>query len=182
MKTKIFFIIPFLLQLFGINENLSSQINPSVYTGWGFGTNLGGEVGIGSEFKYKMMSVNAAMGSWIGEFPAHTGAKSRFDYDFGVKIYSRLGLFLGVNYGIIDESLYTKTGQSIMNFEKTHGFSFTGGYRHTIYKNIYGLGYFGITSNKKSNYIYIFDEKDFVPRIGLIIGYEFINYNKNDNK
>jgi hypothetical protein len=60
-----------------------------------------------------------------------------------------------------------------MHFEKTHGFSFTIGYRRNIYKNIFGLTYFGLTSNKKENTYVFFDEKSFFPRLGIILGYDF---------
>ena len=155
------------------SQSVFSQINPSIYVGWGLGTNLGGETGIGAEFKYKMISINAAVGTWLGEFPEHTGAKYRYDYDFGIKLYSKIGAFLGINYGIIGASLATKTGQQLLDFQKNHGFSFTLGYRHSLYKNIYGLGYLGLTSDKNENMLNLFGLKSFIPRIGLLIGYEF---------
>ena len=179
MITK-FTIMRYVVALFlliGFNSNIYSQIIPSVYTGIGMGTNLGGAIGIGSEIRYKMVSFNFAIGSWIDEFPEHTGAKSRFDYDVGLKLYSKYGLFVGTNYGLIGEALYT-SGQDIMHFEKTHGFSFTLGYRHDIYKNIFGLAYIGLTSSKKENYLTLFDNRTFFPRVGLIFGYDF---KKKDN-
>jgi hypothetical protein len=105
----------------------------------------------------------------------HTGDNSTFDYDFGIKLHSKIGIFGGVNYGLIDAVLSTKRGQDVLHFEKTHGFSFTVGYKHTLYKHIYGLTYLGLTSNKDANRIFpsFFDERGFLPRIGLIIGYEF---------
>ena len=39
-----------------------AQITPSVYAGFGNYTNLGGMVGIGTEIRYKFISVNAAIG------------------------------------------------------------------------------------------------------------------------
>lgn len=168
MKRVLIFTLLIALQL-----NIYSQITPSVYTGIGMGTNLGGAVGIGTEIRYKMISFNCAIGSWIDEFLAHTGDQSRFDYDFGLKLYSKYGLFLGTNYGIIGEALYTKDGQDIMHFEKTHGFSFTLGYRRNIYKNIFGMAYIGLTSNKNENTLAIFDDKQFIPRLGIIFGYDF---------
>ncbi len=161
----------YILILFFIN-NSHAQFTPSLYAGWGLGTNIGGEMGIGCELRYRMVSANLAVGSWLGEFPEHTGAQSRFDYDGGIKLYAPIGVFVGLNYGIIGESLYTKDGQSILHFEKVHGFSYTLGYRHTIYKRIYGLGFFGFTSNKRENYLYLFGKKDFIPRLGQVVGYE----------
>ena len=166
--------------LFGLNLSIYSQITPSLYTGIGMGTNIGGTIGIGSEIRYKMVSFNCAIGSWIDEFPAHTGAKSRFDYDVGLKLYSKYGLFAGTNYGLIGEALYTKDGQELMHFEKTHGFSFTLGYRHDIYKNIFGLVYIGLTSDKKENYLTIFGDKTFFPRLGIIFGYDFKKKDKSN--
>ena len=175
MKRTIFICV---ICLMTIHSKIYSQVTPSIYAGWGLGTNIGGEIGIGSEIKYKMVSFNAAIGSWLGEFPAHTGAQSRFDYDFGFKLYPYLGTYLGVNYGIIDEALYTKSGQDLLHFEKTHGFSFILGYRHSIYKNFYGSGFIGLTSNKKANYFTLFDSKTLFPRLGIMIGYEFKTKNK----
>lgn len=172
--------ITILILLLGLQLSTFSQITPSIYTGIGMGTNLGGAVGIGTEIRYKIVSFNCAVGSWIDEFPAHTGAQSRLDYDLGLKLYSKYGLFLGTNYGIIGEALYTKDGQDIMHFEKTHGFSFTIGYRRNIYKNIFGLAYFGLTSNKQENTLAIFDDKSFVPRIGIILGYDFKKKDKSN--
>ena len=162
-----------LILLIGLQMNTFSQITPSIYAGLGRGTNLGGTLGIGTELRYKMVSLNCAIGSWIDEFPSHTGAQSRFDYDLGLKIYSKYGLFLGTNYGIIGEALYTKEGQDIMHFEKTHGFSFTLGYRRNIYKNVFGMVYIGLTSNKNENTFTLFDDKTFFPRLGVIVGYDF---------
>lgn len=162
-----------LILLIGLHLNTFSQITPSIYTGIGMGTNLGGAVGIGTEIRYKIVSFNCAIGSWVDEFPSHTGAQSRFDYDLGLKLYPKYGVFLGTNYGLIGEALYTKHGQDEMHFEKTHGFSFTIGYRRNIYKNIFGLTYLGLTSNKKENTYVFFDDKSFIPRLGIILGYDF---------
>ena len=161
-----------LILLIGLQTNTFSQIIPSIYTGLGRGTNLGGAVGIGTEYRYKIVSFNCAIGSWIGEFPSHTGAQSRFDYDLGLKLYSKYGLFLGTNYGIIGEAIYTKEGQDLMHFEKTHGFSFTIGYRRNICKNVFGMAYLGLTSNKEENTLTVFDDKSFIPRLGIILGYD----------
>ena len=162
-----------LILLIGLQMNAFSQITPSIYAGLGRGTNLGGVVGIGTEIRYKIVSFNCAIGSWIDEFPSHTGAQSRFDYDLGIKLYSKYGIFLGTNYGIIGEALYAKESQDIMYFEKTHGFSFTIGYRRNIHKNVFGMAYIGLTSNKEENTLTISDNKSFIPRLGIILGYDF---------
>jgi hypothetical protein len=174
MKTVCFFSA--LIFLTFITSSAQSQLTPSIYTGIGMGTNLGGMMGVGGEIQYKFVSFNAAVGNVLGDpLPKyHTGDKSKFDYDLGIKLYTKFGLFGGVNYGLIGASSdgWGEQGEKL-HFEKTHGFSFTLGYRHTIYKHIYGLTYFGLTSNKEENTLHLFDKKSFIPRIGLIIGYEF---------
>jgi hypothetical protein len=166
-----------LIFLLLITSNGHAQLIPSVYTGIGMGTNLGGMMGIGGEIQYKLLSFNVAVGNVLGKpLPEyHTGNKSKFDYDLGLKLYTKFGLFGGVNYGLIDAELYSKKDQDVLHFEKTHGFSFTLGYRHTIYKHLYGLTYLGLTSNKEVNYLFppLFDKRESVLRIGLILGYEF---------
>lgn len=49
-----------------------APITPSVYTGTGLSTNLGGKVGIGVEVQYKKVSANAAIGGhdFRGALPA----------------------------------------------------------------------------------------------------------------
>jgi hypothetical protein len=174
-QIRLFLLIILFLTL--VNANTIAQITPSVYTGIGTGTNLGGMVGIGGEIQYKFFSLNAAVGIALDEqIPqSHTGDKSIFDYDFGIKLHSKIGIFGGVNYGLIDAVLSTKRGQDVLHLKKTHGFSYTVGYKHTIYKHIYGLTYLGLTSNKDANRMFppFFDKRGFLPRMGLIIGYEF---------
>ena len=153
-----------------------SQITPSIYTGIGTGTNLGGVVGMGAEIRYKMFSVNAAIGSWTAKFPSNKGIQSRFDYDFGLKYYIKYGLFAGVNYGIIDEVMYMEPVQGVWHFEKTRGYSFTIGYRRNFNKNLFGMVYIGLTSDKNKNRLAI--DNSLTPRIGLIIGYDFKKVDK----
>jgi len=38
-----------------------SQITHSIYTWIGLGTNLGGPIGVGSEIRYKMVSLNCSV-------------------------------------------------------------------------------------------------------------------------
>ncbi|MDR3218377.1 MAG: hypothetical protein LBU22_05255 [Dysgonamonadaceae bacterium] len=179
MKPKRFILITFLLLIVS-NTIIFSQVQSSVYTGIGTGTNLGGLVGIGGEVKYNFLSLNVSVGNLLGEqLPEHhSGAKSKFSYDFGCKLYSKWGIFGGINYGLLGAALYTKKGQDELHFEKTYGFSFTAGYRRTIYKHIYGLAYVGLSSKKEENYVLpaFFDERGFLPRMGLIIGYEFKSF------
>ncbi|MDR3339865.1 MAG: hypothetical protein LBT25_07240 [Candidatus Symbiothrix sp.] len=176
MKPIRLFLITFLLLIVS-NTIIFSQVKPSVYAGVGTGTNLGGIVGIGGEVKYNFLSLNVAVGNALGEqLPEHhTGAKSGFSYDFGCKLYAKFGVFGGINYGLIGASLSTKSGQEELHFEKNYGFSFTVGYRRVIYQHIYGLAYAGLTSDKDQNYLLpaFFDKRGFLPRMGLIVGYEF---------
>jgi hypothetical protein len=72
------------------NTKIFSQINLSLYTGVGTFTNLGGVFGVGSEIKSKSLSFSAAIGPDIlgGHY---------FNYDVGVKLYSKYNFFGGVN-------------------------------------------------------------------------------------
>jgi len=163
-----------------------AQLIPSIYIGCGTGTNIGGVFGIGSEIKYKMVSLNVATGSMFGDdflvfsSAPNIGSSLWFGYDFGVKLHSDLGAFFGVNYGIIGASKYyteKDLSQDFPQYESVNGFSFSLGYRHSIYKNFYGQYFIGLTSKKKYNYMDapILDAKYIYPRIGLIMGYEFKN-------
>jgi len=42
------------------------------------------------------------------------------------------------------------------------------------------MAYIGLTSNKKENTLAIFDDKSFIPRIGIILGYDFLKKNKSN--
>jgi len=170
--------------------NTFSQPVTSIYTGLGFGTNIGGVFGIGSEIKYKMVSFNFAIGCMYREhfldFPYYSDFWQTLwlGYDFGVKLHSDFGLFFGVNYGIIGASKYyteEDRSQNHPQYESVNGLSFTLGYRRSIYKNFYVQYYVGLTSKKEYNYmeVPILDAKYIYPRIGLIFGYEF---NKRRNK
>ena len=79
--------IVLILLLFVLQISAFAQITPSVYAGFGMCTNLGGSIGIGTEMKYKFVSVNAAVGSWGGRMPAHTGSQSPFGFDVGFLRY-----------------------------------------------------------------------------------------------
>lgn len=168
MKKNLLFIL-----VICFYSGIYAQIQPSVYVGVGLGTNLGGIVGIGTEIKYNLVSVNFAGGSRISEFTPHTGPQSHFDYDFGIKLYCPLGVFAGVNYGLIGEEMYSLETQDLPNYVKTRGFSFTIGYRHILYRNLYASTYLGLTSNKNENWLVLFDSKSIVPRMGVLIGYDF---------
>ena len=164
-----------LILLIGMQCGISAQIKPSIYVGLGMGTNLGGTIGIGGEVKYKSLSFNAAVGSWVGDYPAHSGDKYRFDYDVGIKLYLKYGLFVGLNYGVIGEAMYTKKdNDNNIYFEKTHGYSYIIGYKRNIFNNIYTSVYLGFTSSKEENHLYLFNRQSFIPRMGILIGYNFL--------
>jgi hypothetical protein len=151
-----------------------AQITPSVYVGIGSGANLGGDIGIGTEVKYQFVSANAAIGTWAQKFPEHTGAKSRLGYDVGLKVYPIKGWFLGVNYGVMNEALYTEHSPEGWHFQKEYGFSFTTGYRWHFYKGLYGLAYVGITESKEVNKPTVMGMQMFIPRLGLVFGWDFL--------
>ena len=148
-----------------------AQITPSVYVGLGTGTNLGGNIGVGSEIRYKMVSVNAAVcPAWKLSKNHHPDSESPFGWDVGLKVYPIKGWFLGVNYGVISEGSYKdiSTGESV--FSKQWGFSFITGYRWRFYKGLYGMGFAGLTDKKGIN--------SFFPRFGFILGWDFLTKEK----
>ena len=154
----------------------ASKMIPSVYIGAGTGTNIGGNVGLGAELQYHFLSLNLAVGRWADEFPAHTGASSPFDFDVGLKAYAPIGLYAGLNYGIINEEMYTTSFSDLLHFEKTHGFTFSLGYRHLIFSHLYGSGFIGITNDYHANYIDVFpfnEDPVFVPHFGFMLGWQF---------
>ena len=81
------------ISLFGTKT--FAQLKPSIYTGVGLITNLGGIFGIGAEIKYKSVSFSAATGyeNIFGDFD-----DNNYHIDFGVKLYSKYNLFGGINY------------------------------------------------------------------------------------
>ncbi|MBQ1668247.1 MAG: hypothetical protein II063_09765 [Prevotella sp.] len=144
-----------------------AQITPSVYVGVGTGTNLGGTGGVGTEIRYKMVSVNAAVGTaWIKENGHHLDSQSPLGWDVGLKVYPIKGWFLGVNYGVISEGSYKDISSGESVFSKQWGFSFTTGYHWCFYKGLYGMGFIGLTDKIGIN--------SFFPRFGLLIGWDFL--------
>ena len=153
-----------------------AQIQPSVYAGWGNYTNLGGTVGIGTELRYKFISVNAAIGTIYYPGKAFenleiVGGNPWLGFDFGLKGYIYKGLFAGVNYGVLGKYRYMET-QNKVRVRDMYGFSFTIGYKWHYYKGIYGMAYAGWTSNKDANN-FLGDFGGYIPRVGITIGYDF---------
>ena len=153
-----------------------AQIKPSVYVGWGNYTNLGGTIGIGTEIRYKFISVNAAIGtiyypSKVFENLEIVGGNPWFGFDFGVKGYVYKGLFAGVNYGVLGKYRYMET-QDRVRVRNLYGFSFTAGYKWHYYKGIYGMAYTGWTSSKKANN-WLGEFGGVEPRFGIQLGYDF---------
>jgi hypothetical protein len=96
---------------------------------------------------------------WNGDASESFGV---FGYDVGIKLHTNRGIFGGINYG------------NVSFIDESHGFSFTAGYRHIIYKHIYGLGYLGWTPNRAYNQGgWTFLDRHQYLLAGLIIGYEF---------
>ena len=160
-----------------------AQITPSVYVGLGNYTNVGGMVGIGTEIQYKLIPVNAAIGFdgcnqaffrkgyYAGK--ERVGDNPFFGFDVGVKCYFYKGFFGGVNYGLLGKYCLEETAERV-RVDNFYDFSFTLGYKWHYYKGLYGMAWLGVTSNKDANqFVFIFDSRSFIPRAGLIIGYEF---------
>lgn len=151
-------------------------IVPSVYIGYGTGTNIGGELGIGTAVRIdECFSASAAVGTWNDSWPAHTGAQSKFDYSVGLQYYPfRKSLFAGFNYGIISEALYTSGvdgGQVRYHFEKIRGVSFTIGAHVRIFRPAYVSAFLGITGDHSVNNFSLFGgEERFFPQFGVMFG------------
>jgi hypothetical protein len=151
-------------------------IVPSVYLGYGTGTNIGGELGIGAAVRIdEYFSASAAVGTWNDSWPAHTGAQSRFDYSVGLQYYPfRRVLFAGLSYGIVSEALYTSGvdgGQVRYHFEKIHGVSFSIGARVRLFRPVHGGAFLGITGNHSVNTFSLFGgEEQFFPQFGVMLG------------
>ena len=145
------------------NTNIFSQINPSLYTGVGSPTNLGGILGVGTEIKYDFFSFSAATGLCIL-------SEHDYNFDIGVKLYSKYKFFGGINYGFVRSDEEWLLNPNIKDY---YGFTFSFGYRFTIYRHFYGMGYLGVTSD----YLTFMSEMErkhvLIPCGGFIIGYEF---------
>ena len=84
--------VALLFVVFSIPVN--AQVKPSVYTGLGTFVNLGSAIGVGVEFKYESISLSIAGG------PSHISSDD-MGMDVGLKVYSKIGIFGGVNYGVV---------------------------------------------------------------------------------
>lgn len=166
-----------------IFSQVSSKIEPSIYVGLGLGTNIGGAIGVGTEVKFlKYFSANIALGSihLIFEKEVET---SKFDFDLGIKYYPFKYFFVGVNYGFIDYEyirIHDETGlifnEDTEIYNETRGISLTLGFRTADFNNLYLSGYLGTTTDPDVN---CSDANGFLdgsicmPRIGIMLGYEF---------
>lgn len=169
---KLFFAL--VLILMG-SLSAKAQITPSVYAGWGNYTNLGGTVGIGTELRYKFISVNAAIGTAY-TYRAFDGLEivsgnPWLGFDVGLKGYVYKGLFVGVNYGVLGKYRYMET-QNRVRVRDLCGFSFTAGYKWNFYKGLYGTIYAGTTSSKDANN-FLGDLEGRQLRAGILLGYDF---------
>lgn len=144
-----------------------AQITPSVYVGAGLFTNLGGVLGVGTEFRYKNFSVNAAIGGsdFLDYKDEIVGDVPILGFDVGVKYYFYKGLFGGVNYGLLGRDY--STNHYVVKIENIYDFSFIVGYKLPFNKRFYGMAYIGSTLNEDFNWHFNL----FVPHFGLIIGY-----------
>jgi hypothetical protein len=148
-------------------QSKAQQVAPSVYAGYGLGTNLGGLVGVGTEVRIgSYVSVNAAVGTW--PYALGRSGLDSFDFDVGVKAYPfKQWFYTGLNYGLIDEGFVDG------KLSKTHGLTFSTGLRTPSWKGAYASGYVGVTDSYRANHIIVFDSEDFIPHFGLMLGYEF---------
>lgn len=157
----------------GLGTPLYAQaVHPSLYLGLGSGTNLGGTAGAGVEVRIGgYLSANLAAGVWPEALRQDRLDGSPFDFDLGAKLYPfRRWLFLGLNYGLIHSALYTSFETQV--FEKTRGFTLSLGLRMPAYRRGYLSGYIGVTDDADANHIRVFDRRDFMPHLGLMLGYE----------
>jgi len=161
----------------------TKNIAPSIYFGFGNGTNIGGVIGIGTEVKFlKYFSANIAVGSIHPIFDRDVD-KSKFDFDIGVKFYPFNYFFIGVNYGFIEYEYIRKSDETGLifdedteSYEETRGVSLTLGFRTPSYNNLYLSGYFGTTTDSDANCSDadgFLDESICMPRMGIMLGYEF---------
>ncbi len=161
-----------------LSTNLHSQIQPSVYVGAGTCVNLGGIVGVGTEVRHKMFSLNGSVGVLPNRLLSDEGS-AKIGYDFGLKFYPIYGFFIGANYGINNVIFESQNGQDITDFECLYGVSFTGGYKWNFYANWFVSAYVGCGISKNSH-IRLFPKKTIVdPVIGLFFGYNFKEKTRN---
>ena len=105
-------------------------------------------------------------------FPENTMNTDRLGVDAGIKLYVLKGLFVGFNYGSIS-SYVNQIDTDQYYFEKVYGFSYTLGYKQKIFKNYFIQVFVGFSSDRDVNYKMFFYNEVFVPRGGILIGYEF---------
>ena len=176
MLMKIVIVMTF-FQLWIIN--IYSQFNPSLYTGIGTCSNLGGVIGIGTEVKYKSLSLNAAVGTGHSLIYGQFFTERDYAIDIGAKVYSKKNFFGGINYGYI-ETVSTDNGW--FSTKEYYGFSCSMGYRGAIHKRLYCMLYIGATSHYLAFMPNEYKEKYFIPRFGLIIGYDFFKVKTCDRE
>jgi hypothetical protein len=177
------------LLLLGLPAVASAQsVSPSLYTGFGTGTHLGGLVGVGTEVRVgNHVSASVAVGAWPDGFRGEVGGASPVDFDLGVKVYPfETWVYAGVNYGTIDAQVVEEpliaagprnltTVVSEMRLKKTRGFTFSIGARTPPWRRFYASAFVGVTGNADVNNLNVFaddPDPDFFPRFGLLLGYE----------
>ena len=163
MKYSKFILLCLFVSLFGTKSY--AELKPSIYMGTGVYTNLGGIFGIGAELKYKSISFNCALG-----LECLFLRNPLYNIDIGVKLYLRENVFGGSVFGGVNFGYSSKPE---LFWTPINNFTFSIGYRHTIYKHLYGMGYLGLTSDNLA-FMPEKDRKyDLIPTVGIIIGYEF---------
>jgi hypothetical protein len=156
--------------------------NNSIYIGASLFTNTGGIYGIGTELKVTdRVTTSFAIGipPSGSELPER---KSRSFYDVGIKYYLTKKVFFGLNFGLISTEYWAlgySDGIIIEEYKETRGFSFTIGYKIPVYHEKFYVSMFtGVTNKKEANVYRFFDDKHFIPRLGLLIGYNLQNDKK----
>ena len=177
-KTFNIYIVILLILLPFVSFSLNAQeLSNSVYFGAANGTNIGGSIGLGTEFFInEYFSGSIALGS-IHFTLKEDVDKSKFDFDIGLKFYPYKYFFIGINYGFIDYeySAYGYAdGSEDVSFSETRAFSFIIGARSPNFKNMYLSSFIGITSDNDANHsLKISGDELITPRLGILIGYCF---------
>ena len=166
MKPKLIKLLLIILFIFNIAHSEENEnFIPSVYLGFGMGTNIGGLIGAGSELKLnKYFSTNLAIGT-----AGKIGSEIVYGFDIGIKAYPINFIFLGLNYGLVD----AESSNGV--YSEIYALSITAGLRTINFENIYYSIYTGTTTDPKANkgYCGSLENSCFGPRFGIMVGYEF---------
>lgn len=158
---------------------LPAAAQPTLYTGLGLGTHLGGLVGVGVEVPVTpYAAANAAVG--LTANPAEMRRDGiegvPIGFDAGVKVFPaggsvrshrRVDPFVGLNYGVVNAWYGTAEGGGMTPLQTVYAVSYTLGARATVVRRVQLSAYVGATSKPEENRL--FDA--FFPRMGVLVGY-----------